>query len=215
MRFKVVGSAAGGGFPQWNSNDRLSRAVRSGAPGVRERTQSSLIASADGRNWVLFNASPDIRQQIAVTPELHPAPDGPAARQPDQGGRADQCRCRSRRRPAQPARAPALRPLRRAARACRHSPRTPSSTCSTRPSCPDVRCRRAASRWPTQTGRGTGVWHRRLPGARQGGALPGRCRSPGCRLRLRGRRHDRPSHRRRHGPARSATFPAARGSTTP
>ncbi|MET0599933.1 MAG: pyrroloquinoline quinone biosynthesis protein PqqB [Mesorhizobium sp.] len=82
MRFKVVGSAAGGGFPQWNSNDRLSRAVRSGAPGVRERTQSSLIASADGRNWVLFNASPDIRQQIAATPELHPASDGPARDSP-------------------------------------------------------------------------------------------------------------------------------------
>lgn len=72
MRLKIIGSAAGGGFPQWNCNYRLSRAARAGASGVRQRTQSSLAASADGRGWVLFNASPDIRQQIAQTPELQP-----------------------------------------------------------------------------------------------------------------------------------------------
>ena len=77
MRLKIIGSAAGGGFPQWNCNYRLSRAARKGMPGVRPRTQSSLAASADGRNWVLFNASPDIREQIAATPELQPPPDGP------------------------------------------------------------------------------------------------------------------------------------------
>src|SRR5262245_8585748 len=77
LRLKVVGSAAGGGFPQWNCNYRLSRAARAGAAGVRERTQSSLAASADGRGWVLFNASPDIRQQIAATPELQPGADAP------------------------------------------------------------------------------------------------------------------------------------------
>jgi pyrroloquinoline quinone biosynthesis protein B len=77
MRLKVIGSAAGGGFPQWNCNYRLSRAARAGQPGVLPRTQSSLAASADGQGWVLFNASPDIRQQIAQTPELQPAPDAP------------------------------------------------------------------------------------------------------------------------------------------
>ena len=77
MRVKIVGSAAGGGFPQWNCNYRLSRAARAGASGMRPRTQSSLAASADGRGWVLFNASPDIRQQIAETPELQPAADAP------------------------------------------------------------------------------------------------------------------------------------------
>ena len=77
MRLKIVGSAAGGGFPQWNCNYRLSRAARAGASGVRQRTQSSLAASADGVGWVLFNASPDIRQQIAQTPELQPAHDAP------------------------------------------------------------------------------------------------------------------------------------------
>jgi len=82
MRLKVIGSAAGGGFPQWNCNYRLSRAARSGARGIRPRTQSSLAASADGRSWVLFNASPDIRQQIAETPELHPPADGPLRSSP-------------------------------------------------------------------------------------------------------------------------------------
>jgi len=77
MRLKIVGSAAGGGFPQWNCNYRLSRAARAGNAGIRQRTQSSLAASADGVGWVLFNASPDIRQQIAQTPELQPAPDAP------------------------------------------------------------------------------------------------------------------------------------------
>ncbi|MEQ1951150.1 pyrroloquinoline quinone biosynthesis protein PqqB [Mesorhizobium sp. CN2-181] len=77
MRLKIVGSAAGGGFPQWNCNFRLSRAARAGEQGFVPRTQSSLAASADGNGWVLFNASPDVRQQIAATPELQPAPEAP------------------------------------------------------------------------------------------------------------------------------------------
>ncbi|WP_274628880.1 pyrroloquinoline quinone biosynthesis protein PqqB [Arvimicrobium flavum] len=77
LRLKVIGSAAGGGFPQWNCNYRLSRAARNGAAGVRPRLQSSLAVTADGRGWVLFNASPDIREQIARTAELQPAPDAP------------------------------------------------------------------------------------------------------------------------------------------
>jgi pyrroloquinoline quinone biosynthesis protein B len=77
MRLTVIGSAAGGGFPQWNCNYRLSRGARDGEANFRARTQSSLAASANGHDWVLFNASPDIRQQIAVTPELQPRADGP------------------------------------------------------------------------------------------------------------------------------------------
>ena len=82
LRLKIVGSAAGGGFPQWNCNYRLSRAARSGARDVRRRTQSSLAASADGRGWVVFNASPDILQQIAETPELQPSPEAPLRSSP-------------------------------------------------------------------------------------------------------------------------------------
>jgi pyrroloquinoline quinone biosynthesis protein B len=82
VKLKALGAAAGGGFPQWNCNASLSQAVREGRPGFRARTQSSLAASADGRQWVVFNASPDLRQQIAATPELHPRADGPLRNSP-------------------------------------------------------------------------------------------------------------------------------------
>lgn len=75
MFIKILGSGAGGGFPQWNCNCANCRAVRAGAPGFSARTQSSLAVSADGANWVLLNASPDLRQQIAQTPQLAPAHD--------------------------------------------------------------------------------------------------------------------------------------------
>jgi pyrroloquinoline quinone biosynthesis protein B len=74
MIIKVLGSAAGGGFPQWNCNCRNCVAVRSGKPVFKARTQSSLAVSRDGENWVLFNASPDLRQQLNETPELHANP---------------------------------------------------------------------------------------------------------------------------------------------
>ncbi|MHA6686314.1 pyrroloquinoline quinone biosynthesis protein PqqB [Mesorhizobium sp. A556] len=77
MRFKIIGSAAGGGFPQWNCNYRLSKGARAEQTGMQRRTQSSLAASSDGLGWVLFNASPDINQQIAQTPELQPAANAP------------------------------------------------------------------------------------------------------------------------------------------
>jgi len=76
MMIKVLGSAAGGGFPQWNCNGRNSADVRKGAAGLVPRTQASVAVSADGRQWVLLNAAPDLRQQINDTPELYPAPDG-------------------------------------------------------------------------------------------------------------------------------------------
>ncbi len=76
MIIKILGAAAGGGFPQWNCNGRHSANVRAGKSGYRPRLQSSLAVSADGVNWVLLNASPDLRQQINDTPELHPSKDG-------------------------------------------------------------------------------------------------------------------------------------------
>ena len=72
MRIRVLGSSAGGGFPQWNCNCANCRAVRAGAPGFSARTQSSLAVSADGENWLLLNASPDLREQIAAAPRLAP-----------------------------------------------------------------------------------------------------------------------------------------------
>ena len=73
MRIRVLGSAAGGGYPQWNCNHPNSRRARSGDPAARPRTQSSIAVSADGRRWFLCNASPDLRQQIAENDILHPA----------------------------------------------------------------------------------------------------------------------------------------------
>jgi pyrroloquinoline quinone biosynthesis protein B len=68
----VLGTAAGGGFPQWNSNAEPCRRARALDPAVRARTQASLAVSLDGERWFLLNASPDLRMQIERTPCLHP-----------------------------------------------------------------------------------------------------------------------------------------------
>jgi pyrroloquinoline quinone biosynthesis protein B len=72
MQARVLGAAAGGGFPQWNSNAEGCRRARSGDPLARSRTQASVAVSADGDRWFLLNASPDVREQIEATPNLHP-----------------------------------------------------------------------------------------------------------------------------------------------
>ncbi len=72
MWLQVLGSAAGGGFPQWNCGCPGCRAVREGSRPARSRTQSSVAVSADQRRWFLLNASPDIRGQIEAFPPLHP-----------------------------------------------------------------------------------------------------------------------------------------------
>jgi pyrroloquinoline quinone biosynthesis protein B len=72
LHIRVLGSAAGGGYPQWNCNHPNSRRARSGDPAAPMRTQSSLAVSANGADWVLFNASPDLRQQINENDILHP-----------------------------------------------------------------------------------------------------------------------------------------------
>ena len=72
MKILVLGSAAGGGSPQWNCNSLVSRAVRSNEKGTSIRTQSSIAVSEDGSNWFLFNASPDIGSQMLKNKQLHP-----------------------------------------------------------------------------------------------------------------------------------------------
>lgn len=72
MRVLVLGSAAGGGFPQWNCGCEGCRRARSGDPAAKPRTQSSIAVSADGERWLLINASPDLRAQIEANPALHP-----------------------------------------------------------------------------------------------------------------------------------------------
>jgi pyrroloquinoline quinone biosynthesis protein B len=69
---RVLGSAAGGGFPQWNCGCANCAGVRSGSIAARPRTQESVAVSADGRAWFLLNASPEVRQQIEAFPSLHP-----------------------------------------------------------------------------------------------------------------------------------------------
>jgi pyrroloquinoline quinone biosynthesis protein B len=74
MRIRVLGSAAGGGFPQWNCDCPCCRAVRDGSRPTRPRTQSSVAVSGDGERWILLNASPDVHRQIEAFPALHPRP---------------------------------------------------------------------------------------------------------------------------------------------
>ena len=72
MKIIVLGAAAGGGFPQWNSNADGCRRARRGDPAARSRTQASVAVSHDGERWFLLNAAPELRQQINETPALHP-----------------------------------------------------------------------------------------------------------------------------------------------
>ncbi|HMC16650.1 MAG TPA: pyrroloquinoline quinone biosynthesis protein PqqB [Albitalea sp.] len=72
MKILILGSGAGGGFPQWNCNCRLCAGQRRGELRSHARTQSSIAVSSDGVSWVLLNASPDIGPQIRRHPQLHP-----------------------------------------------------------------------------------------------------------------------------------------------
>ena len=72
MRAIVIGSAAGGGFPQWNCGCPNCAGVRAGLPDLVGRTQDSLAVTADGERFALVNASPDILAQIQATPALWP-----------------------------------------------------------------------------------------------------------------------------------------------
>jgi pyrroloquinoline quinone biosynthesis protein B len=73
LRIVVLGAAAGGGVPQWNCGCAVCQAARTGRTGFQS-SQASIAISADGEHWFLINASPDLRQQLIVTPQLHPKP---------------------------------------------------------------------------------------------------------------------------------------------
>jgi pyrroloquinoline quinone biosynthesis protein B len=69
LRIVVLGAAAGGGVPQWNCGCAVCQAARNGG---LQSTQASVAISSDGEHWFLINASPDLRQQLIATPQLHP-----------------------------------------------------------------------------------------------------------------------------------------------
>ena len=73
MKIHVLGSAAGGGFPQWNCNCPMCDGHRRGTINARARTQSSICVSANNADWVLFNTSPDILTQVQQFAGLQPA----------------------------------------------------------------------------------------------------------------------------------------------
>ncbi len=72
----VLGAAAGGGFPQWNCGCRLCNLARTGDPRARPATQASVAVSANGADWIVVGASPDLRQQILQQPKLWPRTGG-------------------------------------------------------------------------------------------------------------------------------------------
>ena len=71
LRVVVLGAAAGGGVPQWNCGCEVCRKARGEHPELQS-TQASIAVSSDGEHWFLVNASPDLRQQLIATPQLHP-----------------------------------------------------------------------------------------------------------------------------------------------
>ena len=73
MKIRVLGAAAGGGFPQWNCNCPNCDGVRKGKIKAKPRTQSSIAISENNLDWILFNASPDVLAQIKAFPALQPA----------------------------------------------------------------------------------------------------------------------------------------------
>ena len=72
LKVLVLGSAAGGGSPQWNCNSEVSRAVREKKNGTSPRTQSSIVVTVNDDEWFLFNASPDLGSQILNNQQMHP-----------------------------------------------------------------------------------------------------------------------------------------------
>ncbi|OLF13695.1 pyrroloquinoline quinone biosynthesis protein PqqB [Actinophytocola xinjiangensis] len=74
MRVRLLGTAAGGGFPQWNCACALCAACRAGSPDVPPRSQDCLAISLDGKDWYLVNASPDLRSQLLAESALAPGP---------------------------------------------------------------------------------------------------------------------------------------------
>ena len=71
LRVVILGAAAGGGIPQWNCGCPVCRKARSENPELGS-TQASIAVSRDAEHWYLINASPDLRQQLTATLQLHP-----------------------------------------------------------------------------------------------------------------------------------------------
>ncbi|BAS26993.1 pyrroloquinoline quinone biosynthesis protein PqqB [Limnochorda pilosa] len=74
MRARLLGTGAGGGFPQWNCACRGCERARARHAGTRVRTQSSLALNANGTEWYLVDATPDVRVQVEAFPLLRPGP---------------------------------------------------------------------------------------------------------------------------------------------
>ena len=72
LKVLILGSAAGGGSPQWNCNSEVSKAVRGKVAGTSPRTQSSIVVTANDDEWFLFNASPDLGSQVLNNEQMHP-----------------------------------------------------------------------------------------------------------------------------------------------
>jgi pyrroloquinoline quinone biosynthesis protein B len=72
MKIRILGAGAGGGFPQWNCNCHNCKRIRTGNINGKARTQSSIAISHDNENWLLVNASPDIRAQLEAFPAIQP-----------------------------------------------------------------------------------------------------------------------------------------------
>lgn len=77
MRIRILGSAAGGGVPQWNCRCANCQSARAGDGVVRPRTQSSAAVTADGQHWFLLNVSADVRMQLAACADLWPPAGAP------------------------------------------------------------------------------------------------------------------------------------------
>lgn len=74
LHFKLLGTAAGGGIPQWNCSCRICALSRKHPEILPPRLQLQASISGDGRRWILLNASPDLRSQIESNAELQPSP---------------------------------------------------------------------------------------------------------------------------------------------
>ena len=72
MKVRVLGSGAGGGFPQWNCNCHNCHRLRHNAMNGNSLSQSSIAVSTDNKNWLLINTSPDIRSQLEAFPAIQP-----------------------------------------------------------------------------------------------------------------------------------------------
>ena len=72
MKVRVLGSGAGGGFPQWNCNCHNCHRLRHQTMKGKARSQSSIAVSTDNKNWLLINTSPDIRSQLEAFPAIQP-----------------------------------------------------------------------------------------------------------------------------------------------